>query len=83
MLGVNLIEAKRCADRPICGTIRKCELSNWSVWSACTAECDGMQRRFRTVTQYANTPDGLCIDEDLEQIRRCNGAGAEECETKR
>ena len=77
LLGLLMRQTRYCQDKPICGQVRKCELSNWSIWGACDRKCDGWQRRFRTITQYANTPEGLCENVDLEEMRPCDQHGAD------
>lgn len=49
-----------------------CALGPWSVWTACTASCNGgLQTRLRTITQQP-AHGGKPCDGDLKEVQGCN-----------
>jgi len=59
-----------------------CEFAHWSEWTACSATCDGIRRRERTVENYGRGAGLWCIG-GLKEVEPCNPApgqdGPEEC----
>jgi len=66
----SLNENRFCPDIPLCPV--DCDISAWSSWTSCSAECgSGYQRRTREVfTRMAN--GGLACPDTLEETDPCN-----------
>lgn len=55
-----------------------CELSDWSPWSACSANCSGVKNRSRTIETYGRG-DGVWCKGALKEIHPCNPKSDDDC----
>jgi len=64
---------------PICKSV-PCVFSDWSAWSLCPGECDGVKRRERNITQVGS-PDQACDGALVETTNcpRCLAPKAVDC----
>eukprot|EP00931_Biecheleriopsis_adriatica_P049028 TRINITY_DN28353_c0_g1_i1.p1 TRINITY_DN28353_c0_g1~~TRINITY_DN28353_c0_g1_i1.p1 ORF type:complete len:1538 (+),score=223.45 TRINITY_DN28353_c0_g1_i1:91-4704(+) len=60
-----------------CEPSKPCILSHWTEWTACSATCDGIKRRTRTVEQYGRGNGVWCLG-GLREIDPCNPSPGEE-----
>ncbi|CAD7936493.1 unnamed protein product [Amoebophrya sp. A120] len=63
-------EMASCNTFP-CEEPRDCVISRWSDWSACSANCNGVQMRDRAIVKPAEH-GGTCFDTSLKEMRSCN-----------
>ena len=48
-----------------------CEVTPWSDWSPCSADCDGIRTRTRTIN-FSNDECGQPCPDDMEETEACN-----------
>eukprot|EP00928_Gymnodinium_smaydae_P045194 TRINITY_DN30156_c0_g2_i1.p1 TRINITY_DN30156_c0_g2~~TRINITY_DN30156_c0_g2_i1.p1 ORF type:complete len:1295 (+),score=233.08 TRINITY_DN30156_c0_g2_i1:148-4032(+) len=64
-------ETASCNEDQPCADTSPCTFADWSDWSECSKECDGMQHRSRVVSQHARGGGEQC-EGDLKQSQSCN-----------
>lgn len=70
-------ELRKCSTEP-CEGDRDCDIGGWSMWSACSRSCDGVQSRKRRITTSAGRgrecekEKGEEDGRALEEVRSCN-----------
>jgi len=81
-------EEKACNEWK-CEVDRDCKMSDWTLWSSCSASCDGQQVRKREVSVQGSGNGKWCLapagePAPLQEVRSCNGpedfgGAVEEC----
>lgn len=75
-------QEKFCNVGVPCKEAKDCIFNEWTSWSDCSATCNGVKRRSRTVAQYGRGEGAFC-EGDLKQTWPCNPsegeAVSEEC----
>eukprot|EP00929_Paragymnodinium_shiwhaense_P017133 TRINITY_DN1260_c0_g1_i1.p1 TRINITY_DN1260_c0_g1~~TRINITY_DN1260_c0_g1_i1.p1 ORF type:complete len:1536 (+),score=290.62 TRINITY_DN1260_c0_g1_i1:141-4748(+) len=64
-------ETEFCNVEVPCHKNRDCEFAEWSVWSSCTATCDGLKHRSREIETYGAGDGKWCLGA-LKETSPCN-----------
>jgi len=54
-----------------------CRMSHWTEWTTCSATCNGIKRRSRTVEQYGRGAGAYCLGA-LKEVSNCNPSPGEQ-----
>eukprot|EP00929_Paragymnodinium_shiwhaense_P087232 TRINITY_DN4747_c0_g4_i1.p1 TRINITY_DN4747_c0_g4~~TRINITY_DN4747_c0_g4_i1.p1 ORF type:complete len:1601 (-),score=442.25 TRINITY_DN4747_c0_g4_i1:271-5073(-) len=49
-----------------------CQMSDWSGWDDCTAECDGGEQKRHRKIDVMHRGDGMACQAPLEEVQECN-----------
>lgn len=64
-------ETRICEVSVPCMPDRDCEFNEWGNWGMCSASCDGVSERSRTVKHYG-LANGRYCQGSMKQLRPCN-----------
>lgn len=77
------LEEQRACNTDAC-VATDCELSNWSEWSSCSADCDGgIRTRSRTIVvaaEHGGLPCGATAESQLCGTEPCTHGGGEDAQ---
>jgi len=68
-------EVETC-NRDPCKDVQDCEMTEWSKWDSCSATCNGVRHRMRSISKFPRQGGKAC-NGSLKEIDACN---ADDCE---
>eukprot|EP00929_Paragymnodinium_shiwhaense_P000590 TRINITY_DN100839_c0_g1_i1.p1 TRINITY_DN100839_c0_g1~~TRINITY_DN100839_c0_g1_i1.p1 ORF type:complete len:1646 (+),score=391.32 TRINITY_DN100839_c0_g1_i1:63-5000(+) len=74
-------ETASCNEDVTCVESQDCEFSDWTKWSGCTQECEGVQRRSRVISKHRRG-DGKQCEGPLKETGPCNPSEGEDLPQK-
>ena len=70
----DMMEIESCGNEK-CHGVTDCLLSEWSSWSYCSATCNGIKERSKSILQYPKN-SGVECSGALKEVSQCNVAEA-------